>query len=215
MTLVGQGWNSRLRGKFAGASSGRGEMLNEIVEQRVEAVRVVDKQGVAGILEQFDACGRNGRNNWIGGHALQLRLAHHEHGPVDPGKGGPPVGAADGADAGSDGAVRWHLEGSCDDALDVLLGLRLLVHAAHEFLGEFPAVGLNLFAHPDHRYDELWVLFVQRKAVHEYISTDVAAPKLFGIGQQLRNAERPADKNNVVQLEMFDEFFDILRAAFA
>src|SRR5947207_1324089 len=190
-------------------------MQDEISEQSIKPPRVIDKQRVTGIFEEFDARGRNGGNNWVGGHDLQLCLAHHENGPVDLSEGGPPVRTADGTDAGRDSAVRGHLERSCHHALDVLFGLGLLVHAAHELLREFAAVCLDLFVHSDHGSDELRVLLVPGKPVYEDVATDAAPAKLFGIGQQLRDPERPAYKDDVIQLKMFEEFLDVLRAALA
>src|SRR5438876_4332085 len=190
-------------------------MQDEISEQSIEPHGVTDKRRVTGSFEEFDARGRNGSNNGGGGHALQLRLAHHENGPVDFGQGGPPVGTADRADAGRDGAVRGHLEGSCDDALDVLLGLGLLVHAAHKLLREFAAVSLDLLVHSDHGGDELRILLVPRKPVYEDVAADAAPAKLLGIGEQFRDSERPAYKDDVIQLKMFEEFLDVLRAALA
>src|SRR5437660_4904159 len=190
-------------------------MQDEISEQSVEPPCVIDKQRVTGIFEEFDARCGNGGNNGVGSHALHLRLAHHENGAVHLGQGGPPVCAADGADAGRDGAVRGHLERSRHHALDVLLGLGLLVHAAHELLREVAAVGLDLFVHSDHGSDELRVLLVPGKSVYEDIAAHAAPPKLLGIGQQLRDPERPAYKDDVIQLKMFEEFLDVLRAALA
>src|SRR5438046_5239560 len=113
----------------------------------VKPAWVSAKQRVTGIFEEFDVRGRNGRNNRVGSHALQLGLAHHENRPIDLSQGGTPVRAGDGADAGSDGAVRGHLQRSCDHALDVLIWLGILIYATHKLILEFTAVVLLLFVH--------------------------------------------------------------------
>src|SRR5207302_6719216 len=190
-------------------------MQDEISEQSIEPPCVIDKQRVTGIFEEFDARGRNGGNNGVGGHDLQLSMSHHVNGPVDLCQCGPPVGTADRADAGRDGAVRGHLDGSCDHALDVLLGLGLLVHAAHKLLSELAAVSLDLLVHSYHGGDELRILLVPRKPVYEDVAADAAPAKLLGIGEQFRDAERPAHKDNVIELEMFEEFLDVLGATLA
>src|SRR5260370_9463260 len=43
----------------------------------------------------------------------------------------------------------------------------------------------------------------------------MARSELFGESKQLGHAGRPADKDNVVELEMFDEFLYVLCAALA
>src|SRR5439155_12238308 len=53
------------------------------------------------------------------------------------------------------------------------------------------------------------------KSVYEDIAAHAAPPKLLGIGQQFRHPERPAYKDDMIQLKMFEDLFDVLGAPLA
>jgi hypothetical protein len=82
------------------------------------------------------------------------------------------------------------------EAHDVFFGLRFLVHAPDKFFSELMSIGLQPLVHAGHGGDELRVQLVSGEAIDEHVSAHPASAIVFGIGQKLGNAQRPANLNN-------------------
>ena len=119
------------------SSSGRC-LLHECFEQGVEAVGVIDEQAMAGIFKDFSLPARHGRGNQLRRRAI---VCGHDgkHRDVELGQHGTFVilegELADQGDPRAGGGF----ERCFDYALEVLLRMRLVIHAADKGLCVLPA----------------------------------------------------------------------------
>ena len=142
----------------------------EIVQQRIEPISVIYKKGVARVLEKFKSRPANSPLHVLlalQGKVSSVGRGHNKRGLVDLRQHRRTVMSHPSVKQGN-GGIRGGVHRLRGDALQVFVGLRLLIHLTNELRRRSPAILLQIPAEIEIALYEIRVALKDKKFIYEY-----------------------------------------------